>query len=372
MLVKTALEDPGSLTDADLRQLAYYSWYDNEEALLEDAPPELFNSLAVAAAVRDSGVSARLYMQYLVMLANETTDDAAAEEAAKVDPEKLRVILDSPELVIACWDYLTFSPKNIIPVMRGSETEIKGLQDHWAEVARNNRHHVNLSTTKQLYGWLPYLAFYFQGDEEEKRPLPEDVIASIRADGQAADEKTRNHSSRLSVISAATNVYRVAGLTDDARSLMMAEVDQSKTPHYFMSNLAYLEEEEGNNAQALEWHRRAYEASSGPNTRFQWGAGYVKALIRLAPEDGELISGTTLALFEELQSMEEAFAGHNFRTLERLSDSFETWDEEHHSEQSMLAGFRAHLKEMCDGQVVGSPELAHCTSLLAPRVAGSG
>jgi len=50
-LVDAALQDPDSLTDAELQQLAYYSWYEGQ-ALPEGTSPELFNILSAVAADR--------------------------------------------------------------------------------------------------------------------------------------------------------------------------------------------------------------------------------------------------------------------------------------------------------------------------------
>jgi len=366
MLMDMALEDPRSLNEADLQQLAYYSWYDNENALPEGTPPKLFNALAAVAADQNPKVSARLYLQYLVMLAEAVQDESPAENLTMADPAKLRTILGSPELMFACWGYLVHSPGAIISVLNGSEAEIENLQNNWATAVRDNRHDASLSTTKQMFGWLPYLAFHFEEDEEKKRLLPKDVIVGIRADGKATVEKTRDSSARLSVINAVSGVYQAAELTDDARSLLTAELEKSKAPHYLMNSLAYLEEKEGHTREALEWYRKAYEASSGSSTRFIWGAGYIQALTRLAPENSEVIQETTAGLFDELHSIEEAFAGLNFMVLRDLSGSLEKWDKEHQPEQSMLTGFHTRLEIMCGEQVADSLHLANCTSLLAP------
>ena len=85
------------------------------------------------------------------------------------------------------------------------------------------------------------------------------------------------------------------GLTDDARALLTAEIEKSRTPYYFMGSLASLEEREGNDAVALEWRRKAYEAAEGPATRIRWWASYIEALTRLAPGDVASPRGTTAA-----------------------------------------------------------------------------
>ena len=351
-LVLTALDDPETLTGSDLQRLAYYSWYDNNEALPEGTSPELFNTLSELAAKSNPSASARFYLQYLSML--------SGEESAKADAAKLKAVIESPELMFASWDYLTNYPLQIMAVIDGSDAEIEILKNDWAAAIRQNRHNERLSTAKQLTGWSPYLDFYFHDDESA--PLPDDVTSSIRADGQAADKKTSGKYSRQSVISTLTGIYLDAGMVDDARQLLLAEIEKSNTPYYFMSYLAYLEEQQGNIPLALEWRKKAYEDSSGDATRIRWWAHYVQSVVRMAPENDELIQQSSMAIFDGSQSLDEIFVGANFRNLQKTTASLENWAGEYHPDEPVLSGFKAQLEQLCSKQPAGSPELANCQS----------
>ena len=358
-LVDAALQDPDSLTDAELQQLAYYSWYDGQ-ALPEGTSPELFNILSTVASDRNPPASTRFYLQYLTMLTSALEEDNAMEKAAS---EKLGAILESPELLFASWDYLIF-PEAIIPAVGGDIKAIESLQNQWATALRDNRHNERLSTKNQLYGWRPYLVFHFEGDEEKARPLPQDVVLAIQADGKAADESVAGTHARQSVINTASNVYELAGLMDDARTLLTAEIEKSRTPYYFMGSLAYLEEQEGNLTEALEWRRKAYENSKGPATRIRWWASYVQALTRLAPEDSQRIQQASMEIFDKTEGMEEFFSGANFRNLSRANTSLQEWNQDLHSERSALDDYNTSLQGLCKQQSVDSPEISKCTSLL--------
>jgi protein disulfide-isomerase len=52
-----------------------------------------------------------------------------------------------------------------------------------------------------------------------------------------------------------------------------------------MSSLADFAEQEGDKAAAVEWSRKAYEASQGPATRVQWAILWSNAVLRNAPEN---------------------------------------------------------------------------------------
>jgi hypothetical protein len=359
--VEAALQNPESLTNAELQQLAYYSWYDSK-ALPEGTSPEFFNTLSAVAANRNPEASARFYLQYLEMLAGALEGDDA-ETTEKAGTEELRGILESTDLLLTCWDYLMI-PEGIIAAVGGEETVIESLQNQWAAALRDNRHNERLSTKNQLYGWRPYLVFHFQGDEEKARPLPEEVVAAIRADGKAADESVAGTHARQSVINTVSNVYVLAGLADDARALLTAEIEKSKTPYYFMGSLAELEEQEGNLPEALEWRRKAYEATKGPASRIRWWASYVQALTGLAPGDKLQIQQASMEIFDKSKGMEDFFSGANFRNLGRANTSLQEWNRDNHPEQSALDDYRSSLQALCKQQAPDSPEHARCTSLL--------
>jgi hypothetical protein len=140
-------------------------------------------------------------------------------------------------------------------------------------------------------------------------------------------------------------------MTDEARSMLTAEIGKSKTPYYFMGSLAALEEGQGNDEAALELRREAYEASEGPATRIRWWASYVQALTRLAPEDEATIQAVALYPFDPANGMDDLFAGANYRNLTRAQESLEEWD----VEGTRLAAFDAALGEACAAAEVDCP-----------------
>jgi thiol-disulfide isomerase/thioredoxin len=362
-LVEVAQKNPESLTDSEVQQLAYYSWNDGQ-ALPEGLSAQLFNTLSTMTAGSNPQASSRFYLQYVHTLAAALKNDNV-DAPERADPEKLKAILDSPDLVIACWDYL-IAPEALTPAIGGEDDEIAALQNEWAEALRINRRNERLSTKNQLYGWRPYLVFHFQGDAEKSRPLPEDVIAAIRADGAAADERVTGSHERESVINTVSNVYVLAGLADDARKLLKTEIGLSATPYYFMGSLAELEEREGNLSEALEWRRKGYETSEGPATRIRWWASYVQALTRMAPEDSRQILDTAQYIFDPSSGMGDYFSGANFRNLDRANTSLWQWNRENHGVQSMLDPYTANLQGLCRQQAPGSVEYDKCESLLQP------
>ncbi|MBT3342722.1 MAG: thioredoxin fold domain-containing protein [Gemmatimonadetes bacterium] len=369
MLVELATDSPDELIPSDYQQLAYYSWGQDDGALPDDASPDLFQTLAARVRASDPEASARLHLQGLVLLAESSEGDSTTLESLAA-PDQLRAILDSPELVLACWDYLAYWPEEISGVLGVEGDEKDALTDKWSDVVLGARHHKALSTAEQLGGWFPYLTFYQASDED--KALPDDIIAGIRADGRKASEQTRNAYARQSVVSMISYLYRSAKLTEDARQLLLAELDRSAAPYYFMSGLASLAEEEEKATESLEWRRQAYEASQGKATRFQWGVGYVSALVRLQPENHGKIEINALAILDDLEAAGEPFVGRNLSRLKRLNGTLRAWDEEQgelENASSYLQDFDARLDELCSDQVAGSTGETHCTALLAEEEA---
>ena len=353
-LARTAMAAPNALSEAEYQQLAYYSWYD-DKALPDNAPPDFFLRLSDAAASKNPRAAARLYLQYAAV---------AGGEGQHVDPDRITAILSTPELLFAAWDYLT-GPEQILPALAGDQARLDELKPLWADTMRQQRTDERLTIKNRLYGWRPWLVFHFEGDPEKSRPLPEDVVEAIRADGAAATASVAGTHARQSVINALSNVYMLAGMTADARALLTAEIEKSGTPYYFMGSLAYLEEQSGSPSVAMDWWQRAYEAAEGPATRIRWWTRYVEALTRLEPGATAKILDVALYPFDPSQGMETLLSGANFRNLERASAALRQWDGAYHSAQSALGAFRKAIADYCGGVNAATEESGRCDSLLS-------
>ena len=272
----------------------------------------------------------------------------------------LEAILADPELLFASWDYLTGYPDKIVAAVEDDEMANAGLRYVLVGVVLKNRHNKNLSTTKQMAAWNTYFALQVGEDEE----LPAEIIDDIRADGIAAEKKTAGSHERQSVIDIVSSTYLKAGLVDDARALLKAEIGTSKTPYYFMSGLAWLEEQEGNMDLAVDWRRKAYENSTGPATRIRWWARYTQAVVRMVPEQPEAIDAAAMAIFTETELLGQIFAGANFRNLQNTTNALQGWDEEHNAGESKLGAYHAAIKSLCSEQAPGSSAYVSCTTLL--------
>ncbi len=367
MLVQLALHDPSKLQSSDFMQLAYYSWGQDSDSLPEGTPATFFRDLSDLSDDPES--SARLYMQYLTALAREQkiqeSDSESVEPSARTSTEafaRLMGILDSNELTLACWEYLGYYTEAIVALPVFSEDELAPLQQKWQERMFALRSQPSLTTAEKLSGWLPLISFHFLADEDA--PLPQSLVTELKADVQKADADTTDSYARQSVVSQMGDILMSAKLYDDARELWLAELDKSASPYYFMSDLSYLEEELGHIPEALDWRRKAYENAIGEATRFQWGASYVRAIIRLTPENHERAMSTAMKLFDELQGDKTPFTGRNFRVLRSVNKQLNQWQLEQ-GDANLAKPFENRIRALCQRQVEGTVELENCKTLEA-------
>jgi thiol-disulfide isomerase/thioredoxin len=164
-------------------------------------------------------------------------------------------------------------------------------------------------------------------------------------------------------------VYRDAGMEEEARAALLHGIEVSRAPYYFMSSMGGLERKAGNNEAALDWYRRAWDAATGPTNRIRWGAGYLRRLLELTPEDVEGIAVASQALLTE--------AGGQARWMENyewgfgmLSKSLMAWSEsaegaEGQRREAVLADLRSTMDKLCTDAGAASGSAPICTDFLA-------
>ena len=76
---------------------------------------------------------------------------------------------------------------------------------------------------------------------------------------------------RAGVVNSAINIYIALDDWERARDLLALEATTSNTPHYYLGDLADVEEHLGNKQRSVELLAEAYAKAKGPASRFQWG-----------------------------------------------------------------------------------------------------
>jgi protein disulfide-isomerase len=106
--------------------------------------------------------------------------------------------------------------------------------------------------------------------------------------------------------------------------MYLKELPNTRTPYYYMSHLAGIAEKQGKPEEALDWMSKAYVSSEGPATRLRWGSSYVRALIRLSPNDIAGIRAAGLQVAGELSST-NAPRGRSRSYVEQIDKALKSW-----------------------------------------------
>jgi len=168
---------------------------------------------------------------------------------------------------------------------------------------------------------------------------------------------------RAGVVNAALNT--LSTLDDKLRAYEVAEAEMkvSKTPYYYMSDLATLNEEMGRKDAALQWFERAYRESKGAATRFQWGASYLNALIRMAPQDETRIRQAALDVLGELDGPDRLYERTRTR-LEKLDTNLRKWNEAG-AHAGTVTAIRQRMDDICAKIPVDDAAREACNGFLA-------
>ena len=175
-----------------------------------------------------------------------------------------------------------------------------------------------------------------------------EVLAKVRERARWADARAKDKITRQSVIDDAAYLLKDAGDLAAGRKLLLAELERSDQPYYYMSSLADFAEAEGKKAEAIDWARKAYEASQGPATRVQWAISYSNYVMRLAPEDKAGVEKAAEAVLAELGKTQDYY--------QRTRVKIDAWGKKvaewaaNHGGSTVLEDLRAQMAQVCARQ----------------------
>ena len=167
-----------------------------------------------------------------------------------------------------------------------------------------------------------------------------------------AEKITTSAAARQSVVSQLSSLLRHAGLVEEAKTLLLAALENTEAPYYFMSGLAAIAEQEQEIPTALQWRKSAFDSSEGSATRLQWGASYVRTLIRLTPEADADITTTTEQLVAQGGTDQDLFSGRNFRVMRSLSKALNQWQENNEALNRLMDSLDQRCKALVDEPVL--------------------
>jgi hypothetical protein len=208
-----------------------------------------------------------------------------------------------------------------------------------------------------------------QGKDVVQPRLPEALLREVRDTAARLDREITDGYERQAVITTAGWLLGEAGLWADSDALLKANLAKSHSPYYLMSQLGGNARRLGRTDEALQWFQQAFERSEGPATRLQWGAGYISALVELAPADAVRIEKTAGQLFSEAARDKGAFHERSARSLQRVGSKLNEWNKDG-SKAAALQRLKRQLDSVCAAVEAADGQRATCESLLKVKTAG--
>jgi thioredoxin-like negative regulator of GroEL len=355
---------------ADWRVLAFYSWETSESSLVPKA--ETAPTLALLAAAHaalplaDGDTTTRLWLKALA-----ASDDAPAAKALKPDAalrQRVQQVLGSTALVRAHMDIVGGSAPDLVRVLEPEagpardalvaqfDAALVKLQAD-ATLSRNDR-------MSALYNRVMLARLALPKDAVQVQ-LPAALTADVRQIVAAADREIRDGYERQAVITFGAAALARTGLWAESEALLKGNLARSHSPYYLMSQLASNYRRLGRNADALQWYEQSYDKAVGPATRVQWGAGYVNALIDLAPTETARIEKAVAALLAEAAKDSAAFEGRSARSYKRVADKLANWNTDG-SKSPVLTRLQRQLDGICSKVDAADGQRATCQALLKP------
>jgi thiol-disulfide isomerase/thioredoxin len=360
----------GEVTPNDWRLLAYYSWAtDNGRVLPAAERLETFRRLHGRCPPELEPECGRLYFEYLGAAAREAQDGKRPLDGLeRADARRqLLALIDAPAVTKANVDNLLYSSRDVIGLLSDAGTPERGqLTRAWRDALdrlTGGPGAAELSGPEQLNAVRAriLLARLDAPDAELPAPLLEEARQAVAR----IDASTTDSYARQAAINAAANLYWEAGLDADANALLVAELEKSKSPYYFMLDLAELAKKAGREAEAVDWLARAHAGARGPATRFQWGYNYLVGVLEMTPEDTARVERVGLEVIGELDGSPDAFYQRTRMRLEQLSARLLEWGQSP-DRAVVVEKLRRRAGEICKGLPDGDEGRRNCETFLRP------
>lgn len=347
------------LSADDWRLLSFYSWETDEQQLVPEGDRAgLLVSLAVAAP--EGEAATRLWLKALA-----ESDDGKGVKPDAALRERVRRVLAGATRARAQMDVLVNAAPDIVRALGGAPAERAAWARRFDAALARLQQDRSLSRADRTSALIARVELA-RLDEEEKAlapRLPDALVKQVRALAEQDDREIANPYERQAVITADAYLLGRAGLWAESDALLQRNLERSHAPYYLMSQLAGNARKRGDTAQALRWYERAFQRSEGPATRLQWGAGYVGALVDLAPDDAARIEQAAAQLIAEAGQDGASFHERSARSLQRMADKLVRWNA-NGAHAATLQRLQARLDGVCARIDAADPQRATCDNLL--------
>lgn len=352
-LLERALHNPGQLSADDWTLLGEYGWSVDANRLVKaDDTASVLTQLSKAAP------QPRLQRRFalLVLATQHRAPGAAVDTATRASQRALlQSVLADPAEVRTNRGVLSYDGARLVQAAATDARERDTLSQALSQALDKVYADTSLPISDRLatvYAQIQ-LAQLGQGGtgtpSKQAVPVPVAVREKVQQRVRWADQAAKTDYERQSTLSTAAYLLSEAGDRAGAEQLLLAELKRSKTPYYYMPELADLAEARGDDQGAVNWLKQAYESAEGPATRVQWGVLYVDGLIRLKPDDTAAIESAAGQVIGELASQPGGYHQRTRQRFDTLGKSLQTWSQAHGG-SAVLERLRRKMHTSCDSQ----------------------
>jgi thioredoxin-like negative regulator of GroEL len=347
------------LSAAEWRLLAFYPWSADEARLVDPAArPALLAELSVKAPSGE--LATRLLLKALA-----DSDDGKGLKPDAPTVERVLVLLGDAAATRAQMDVVANAAPDLAKALAPKPGSVRqrvvgALDGALGRLAADG----SLSRADRLSALHARieLARLDQPETSVSPTVPPALTQALRKQVARFDREIADGYERQAVITGAAYALGRAGLWADSDALLKANLAKSRSPYYLMSQLGGNARRLGRPDEALRWYQQAFDRSEGPATRLQWGAGYLGALIELAPLDDARIEGAAAAVFREA-AQPGAFYERSERSLRSVGKRLVEWNRDG-MHADALRRLQAQLGGVCAGLDVSDPQRTSCDALV--------
>jgi thioredoxin-related protein len=361
------------LNASEWRMLAFHGWEGDFSGLLSEGElPSVLAELASKSPAGDGDTTTRLWLKALA-----ASDDGKGLKPDDALRERVQRVLADEGLTRRQMDVLAGGADDIVKALAaGNEAQQRAWVARFdaafarmlaprsaplaaqAELSQSDRAGLLYARTE--------LARLGQGKDVLQPQMPPALLAELQRSAAEADARIADAYERQAVLPTYAFVLRQAGLWAQSDALLKSNLSKSHSPYYFMSMLGSNARRQGRIEEALRWYEQAFSTSVGPATRLEWGAGYLAALIDLAPQDARRIEQLATQLLREASAAPSALQQRSARSLLRISNRLLAWNESG-AHNASLQRLRQQWQPHCAKVDAADGQRSACEALLVPR-----
>ena len=353
-----------SLSRDDCRRLAWYAWDLTDDALNGGDDEATRRSAQLQRAAGLCPAAAQGERARLITSAADFAADAEADalQAGKSPSPHLRAlvhdvyaILGDRPLALSVADALGSLGTPFFTAAVRIGTPAAAWRQRYTAVMEAAAADTRYSVADHLY--FLYGRIIAEKALTAAHAVPTALAATAHQRIDATLARPLDEHARTSVVNAALNILDQLGDGDRAYAILKQQIAISKSPYYYMPDIAELEEKRGHADAAIDWLARGYRESRGEATRFQWGTLYVLGLVRMRPTDEARIREATLQVLGELDGPDRIYRRTRLR-LAKLDKSLTQWNHGG-AHQTAITALRARMTGIC-AKIPGA-DSAHST-----------